>query len=161
MLIPDYTTYDDIRAALGVSSDELEDATLGLHLYEDALLADLEDVALAVPPTYIVVKALASPDQHQERFLQCARVFAVYSVAKQLTISLSLFSPVKVGDGKAEMGRVSDPHRETVRMVNQEFDKWRNRLIKAFEAMGSAASSNTPRVYFGIISPDFDPVTNE
>ena len=41
MALLTYTTYDDIRAALGVSSDEIEDATLSLSLYELNLTSDL------------------------------------------------------------------------------------------------------------------------
>ena len=35
--ITEYTTYDDVRAALGVSVDDLEDSTLALDLYADML----------------------------------------------------------------------------------------------------------------------------
>jgi hypothetical protein len=155
----DYTTYADIRGALGISVKELADATLALRLYEDALHADLEDVALAVPTTFETVVDVAVPSAEQERFLQSTRLFAIYSVAKHLTVSLPLFSPVKVADGKAEMGRATDPHRETVKRVHQEYERWRNRLIKAFEALGEATAASTPRPYFAIITPTPDPVT--
>lgn len=52
MLITDYTTYDDVRAVLGVSTDELEDTTLALETYASALLLDLEDVDVALPAAY-------------------------------------------------------------------------------------------------------------
>lgn len=43
MLI-DYTTYDDIRAALGVSSTDLPDAALSLNLYELMLTQEFEAI---------------------------------------------------------------------------------------------------------------------
>ena len=41
--ITNYTSYDSVRAALGVSSDDLEDATLALDIYADALELEFDD----------------------------------------------------------------------------------------------------------------------
>lgn len=158
-MITDYTTYADIRSALGTNEDEIADTTLALRLYEDALDADLEDVALGIPATYTSLKNALNPTDAQARFLKAARLFATYSVAKHLTTSLSVFSPVRIEDGKAGMSRVSDPHRETIKMVNQQYERWRAYLAKAFEALGQIAASTTPRPYFAIVSPSEDPAT--
>ena len=45
MPLTDYTSYDEVRAALGVSAEELEDETLQLDFYSISLTAELEDIA--------------------------------------------------------------------------------------------------------------------
>ena len=159
MLIQHYTTFDDIRAALGVGSKELKDDTLTLDLYSSALMADLEDVSLAVPTTY--TQALSSDPQSDAeiRFINAAKVFATYSVAKHLTVSLPVFSPVKIEDGKAAMTRANDPHRETVAAVNREFERWKSRLLAAYQSLVSESSVSVQRDYLSVISPAEDPVT--
>jgi len=57
-MITDYTTYDDIRAALGVESEEISDATLGLTLYSSYLDGELEDIDFTLPTVYQTLKYL-------------------------------------------------------------------------------------------------------
>lgn len=159
MLITDFASYEEVRSTLGVTEEELSDATLGLGMYEDVLMSDLEDVALDLPATYATTLAIVTPTDAQARFLRHARAFARYSIARHLTITLPVFSPREVGDGKAVMSRVADPFRETVKAINGEYEKARTRLVAAFEALGSAAEVTTPRVYFSVVSPVSDPIT--
>jgi hypothetical protein len=48
-MLTEYTTYEDVRAALGVSSEEIDDATLGLDTFLTLLEEDLRAVNSAVP----------------------------------------------------------------------------------------------------------------
>lgn len=154
-----YTTYNDIRAVLGVSTDELADDTLALQLYDDALRADFDDVSVDLLDTFQTVSALSPLTPAQERFLQYTRLFATFSVARQLLTSLPLFSPKVIGDGKAVMERHADPFRETVKAVNAGYDRWKDRLDKALAAVGTVTTAATPRVYFSVVSPATDPIT--
>jgi hypothetical protein len=43
----DYITYDEIRTTVGLSSDELPDATLALELYTNALEIGLDSVDMS------------------------------------------------------------------------------------------------------------------
>lgn len=159
MLITAFAQYEEIRSTLGVSEDELSDATLSLDMYEDVLAADLEDVALDLPSTYATTLGVEMPTAPQERFLRATRTFARYVLARHLTATLPMFAPREVGDGKAVMARVNEPFRDTVKAINGEYEKARTRLIAAFEALGSAAEVTTPRVYFSVVSPVSDPIT--
>jgi hypothetical protein len=156
-----YTTYDDIRAALGVSSDEIEDATLSLSLYELNLTSEFEDIGLTLESDYATVAALSSRTAVQDRFLQATRLFATYAVAYQAATSLPLFSPKDISDGKATVSRYADsPYKEVVKRIEQLYGKYKARLEAAFAANGAvSAPSITPRPYFTVSVPDSDPVT--
>lgn len=161
MALLTYTTYDDIRAALGVSVDEIEDATLSLSLYELNLTAELEDVDLTLETEYATVAALTSRTAVQDRFLQATRLFSTYVVAYQATTSLPLFSPKDISDGKATMSRYADsPYKEVIKKVEQLYGKYKSRLEAALAALtASSAPSITARPYFSVSVPDSDPVT--
>jgi hypothetical protein len=160
MLITDYTTYDEIRATLGVSDEELEDETLALNLYNDALLVELEGVSLTLPDTYELKRVLATPTAAETRFLAASRLFATYAVAKQLTGSLPLFSPKDISDGKASTARyTADPYKAVIAAINQQYDRFKKRLQEAFATMNATtASVSVAKSYFGIVSPTSDTV---
>ena len=161
MALLTYTTYDDIRAALGVSSDEIEDATLSLSLYELNLISELEDVDVDLVSDYATVAALSSRTAVQDRFLQATRLFATYVVAYQATTSLPLFSPKDISDGKATVSRYADsPYKEVIKRVEQLYGKYKARLEAAVAANNAeSAPSITSRPYFSVSVPDSDPVT--
>jgi len=158
MLITDYTTYADVRAALGVSDEELEDATLALESFAIGLKLDLEDVDLTLPAAYDALPATRT--DAQERFYATARIFAMYAVARQLTTSLPLFSPKTVSDGKASIGRYADgPYKDVIKRVQAEYDRYRTRLEKAYAAMNSTGYTLTIPTFISVVSPASDPVT--
>lgn len=159
MALINYTDYDSIRAALGVSDEELEDDTLGLQLYEDHLKADLEDISYDLDPLHATLEGTATLTAPQERFMMASRLFATYSTAKSLTVTLPMFGPKAIEDGKARMERFTDPYKATIIAINSEYERWRNRLKAAFETLGETSTSNTPRPYLLVVSPASDPVT--
>ncbi len=157
--LTDYTTFDDIRAALGVSSDDLEDDTLGLTLYADWLHTELEDVALTLPGTYATVVAVGSPSDAQLRFLQASRMFATFAVAKQLSSALPLFAAKQVSDSTVTVQRFANPYKETIALVNTQYDRAKARLKTALAAVGTDSSAAASRVYVSAASPAIDRVT--
>ncbi len=159
MTLLDYTTYDDIRAVLGVSTDDIEDTTLGLETYSTALLLDLEDVDLGLPAAYTGLPGTGRTAA-QERFYATARIFATFAVARQLTSGLPLFGPKDVSDGKATTSRFSDsPYKETIKHVKAEFDRCRTRLERAYVGLSSGSYTNTLPTFMAVVSPTSDPVT--
>lgn len=157
--ITDYTTYDDVRAALGVSVDDVDDTTLALNLYAASLEADLEDIDVTLPGTYATTAAIVTPTDAQSRFLQSAKLFATFAVAKQLTSALPLFAPKQVSDGKSTMDRFANPYKDVVATVNQQYDRFKNRLTQTLAAIGTTTSAATPLNFFSVVSPSTDPVT--
>ena len=160
MLVTDYTTYNEIRATLGVSDEDITDATLALTLYSDYLRGEHEDISLTLPSTYATVKALVTPDGAQTRFLAASRLFATFSVAKQLTAALPLFAAKQVTDGKAAVSRFDTSYKDVVKSVNEQYEKLRSRLVAALTALGTTTTDATAAVFFSTVAPSIDVITN-
>lgn len=157
-MITTYTTYDDIRAVLGVSDDELEDDTLSLEVYDNALTVELEDIDLDLPATYAALPTTLTAAQ--QRFQTATRLFATYSVAKQLSSALPLFGPKDISDGKATVSRFSDsPYKEVIKRIEAEYEKSRTRLEKAYATANSSSYSLTIPTFLSVASPNEDPIT--
>jgi len=160
--INSYTTFDDIRAVLGVSSDEIEDATFSLDVYTLNLTSELEDISANLVTDYTTVAEAASRSAVEERFYQATRLFAVYAVAYQATGSLPLFSPKDISDGKATVSRYADsPYKVVIEKVRTMYEKFRGKLEKAYAEYGSNSSPTLViRPFFSVASGAKDPVTN-
>ena len=161
MAILDYTTYNDIRAALGVAEEELPDAILALDIYNVALQADLRAIAPALPSDFIAVKAITSPTPVQQIFLDMTRMVAIYVTAEHLSSSVALFSPKTITDGKTTVDRfASDPWRQVIQRVQMESGKWKGLLTLAYaDYQAGAAPQEVTRFFGGGVSPGYDPIT--
>lgn len=162
MYVTDYTTYAEIRAALGVAEEEVEDDTIALPLYGDTLQIDLEDIHVNLPSSYETIKQLSVPSDDQKRFLQAAHLFATYSVARQLASALPLFSPEQIGDGKAALRRSAqeNPQQKVIEAVNTQYARFRSRLDQMFSVVNSSTSMGAvSKAYFGAVVPSSDPIT--
>lgn len=159
MSLTNYTTPDDIRGALGVSDDELEDSVILLQLYEDHLMSDLEDISINLDPLHVTLESQAVLSSAEERFMRFSRLFASYSVARALTNTLPMFGPKSVEDGKARVERFSDPYKDTGKAVAAEYDRWRKALQDAFAALGQSGTTSVDRPYILGIAPLSNPIT--
>jgi hypothetical protein len=164
-----YTTYEDVRAALGVSDDELEDVTLALTTYYDNLVSEFEDISYDLQTTLDEmlerVEPVPPPDPPEPlystveiRFMRNARLFSTYATAKNLCGSLPMFGQKSITDGKAKLDRFNDPYAETCKDINAAYDKWRAKLVASFNEIGQSANTSTVRIYFGVMTPVSDPV---
>ena len=162
MIITDYTTPSDIRAALGVSEDELEDTTISLEVYAVAVEADLRDLRVSFLTDYETVKALPSPTDAQEWFLKVTQLFVTYSAARQLLSGLPLFAPKTITDGKASADRfATNPYADTIASVNEKYAAARARLVVALEAAVPAQTVTITsfRPLIAVAASQVDPVT--
>lgn len=165
MALADFTTYDDIRAALGVSPDEIEDSTLSLAVYEFNLKSELEDLdsSLSLISDFATVSDLDAGARSalQDRFYRAVYLFSTYAVAKHLTSSLPLFSPKEITDGKASLVRYAqNPYEKTISDVVALYDKYRTRAIEAYAAFQSTtATPTTRRIFLARAARGVDPVT--
>lgn len=156
------TTYDDVRAVLGVTVDELEDSTLTLELYANHLDMELEDIAAALPAQYTTVAAIAENlrTAAQQKFYRLTRLFATYSVARQLISGLPMFGPKDISDGKALVSRFADsPYTRVADEVRAEYDRLLIALGKAYGELISQAVTVTTRTYAVSIGQGVDRVT--
>lgn len=161
MLVTDYTTFDEVRAALGVSEDELEDAQLTLPMYEAILQVELEDIHISLPATYQTVQALTTRTDEQNRFVRSARLFATYAMARQLTTVLPMFSPEQVTDGKAAVRRTQqdNPYKTTIEAVAREYSRFKKYLEQSFAVINSASADTAQKVFLSVVAPASDPIT--
>lgn len=112
MAVTDYTTYNDIRAVLGISDEELEDETLALDVTSNRLDMLLGRVATGLPAAWSDAKAAVdagTPTTLQKRLVGCVQVWASYAVAGLMLTSMRMFAPKKLTDGKGEFDRFTDP----------------------------------------------------
>ena len=158
-MLTEYTTYDDIRATLGVSDEDSGNETLALNLYSDFLTQELEDIHIDLPTTYSTTRALSTPTTAQIRFLKACNLFATFAVAKQLTAALPLFAAKDVTDGKAAIGRFDNPYKDVIKSVNEQYGTMRTRLVAALTSIGTSGKVAVAPVYVAAVAPAYDPVT--
>lgn len=163
MALADFTTFNDIRAALGVSEDEIEDATLSLQVYEFSLVSEMEDINESLISGIATVREI-DPGQRtavQTRLIQTATLFATYSVARHLTTSLPLFSPKDITDGKASISRyAANPYKDVIDRVERLFERFKARLAEVYASYSSqSVTASVARTYFAKSTPSTDPVT--
>ena len=162
-----YTSYNEVRAALGVSDDEVPDATLALAMYGNHLGTELDDMetelglAEPVEDTFATISAVAegSRTKVQKRVLATTSLFATYAVARHLGTSLAMRAPKSIGDGKALLTRFTDsPYKSTLVQVGAQYEKARTALVSALAALNSTTSAAITTVFMGVASPATDPV---
>lgn len=162
-MITTYTTYADVRAVLGVSTDEVEDVTLALSVYADSLELELMDLGSALPALYAMTTLVAVLDRTaaQQRFVLLTSMFATYQVAQHLSQALPMFSPKTISDGKANLSRFADgPYKTTIELVANQYGRLRVQLSAAFAALSSSTQIQTPTLpYLAGISVTPDRVT--
>jgi len=160
--LADYTSYDEVRVVLGISSDELTDAQLDLDIVGQSLLMELLSISAALPAGYATVLAIAEAARTaaETNLYVAVKVFAPYAAARPLLPGLPLLAPKDITDGKAGVTRFSSqPYAETIRQVNAGFDRARAVLVQAFGAYSSSSVVATARPYMSVVAPASDPVT--
>lgn len=161
-ILTDYTTYDTVRAVLGVAEEELEDATLGLPMYLQQLQMSMEGIHTEVIPQYAAIRALdpASRTSVQQRFFDVVQVYSAYAISMTLLSSARLFAPQSVTDGRAQQQRFADPFDRLRDDVRGTLTDLKRRLESALEALGFSVDARSTKAYFSTAPLVSDPVTN-
>ena len=116
-MITDYTTYDDIRAILGASLDEIPDSVISLRSNENALKIALLSITgqlsydteeRTLEDYYEYIKSLSTPTVEQQKLAMLIENYAAYIVADVLAGSISTLLPKVQADGKSNLTRFSD-----------------------------------------------------
>lgn len=155
----DYTSYDEIRAVLGVSDEELEDITLALPIYTQKLGFELSDISDTLESVYETAKTAPAPTAAQTKLLNSVQVFSAYAIAKHLLGSASLFAPRRIGDGRAETERVTDPFETLRDDVESGYLSLKQRVSSALVGLGEQVGAATSRTYAAIAGLPVDNVT--
>lgn len=166
-LVP-FTTNDQVRSILGVTSEELSDTTLDLEIYGENLRLELDliqDNDGTLIDEFAIVQAVAEASRSatQAKLYRAVVLFAPYPVALHLETAAPLFTPKMITDGKASVTRHSEsPFKEVFDRCRQSYERYRQNLLKAWAGYNS--ETETPATLpqlFRISSPDTDPVTGE
>jgi hypothetical protein len=159
MDITDFTTYEEVRAALGVSSEELEDTTLALDLYGLNLSVELSEIGATLAAEFL---ALTAPTAGAEQnFVDAVKLFAPYAIARQVLPALPLLAPKSITDGKASITRDSSaPFKETALRVQTDYERFKKWLADRYSDFKGASAPATPvRPFMAVVTPATDPVT--
>jgi len=163
MLITDYTSYAEVRAALGLNIEELPDSMLALELYSTGLQFDLEDVAATLPSEYVVIAAIALLDRSaaQQKLYLTARQFATYASASQFFPSLPLLAAKTISDGKAAVTRdAAAPFKQTIEACRAKFQETRQRLEAAYATLHATTAADAVQLpLLFVVAPSTNPVT--
>ena len=161
-MLTTYTTYDELRAILGVSSKELSDAALTQPMYDILVDLKLEDVDVNIPAKFAEITALPSPTDVQTRFLKVTKLYAAYAIAKELLTSLPMFSVQRITDGRAEFQRQTDIFADVRDGVDAALTSLRYRLLAAYASAEPTAAGVTRVTLVTALAATLgtDPVTN-
>jgi len=164
MSLHPYTTVDDVRAALGVSSEELEDVTLELETISTQLVGFLEDLDSNLPTQFETIDTMQQNTRTtaQQKFYLVTRAYATYVVAGLMLSTLAMFSFKRITDGKAEAER-SEAWDTVKQDIKDNLEILRRRVQSAYTALNTTYSAPAPtRVNF-IVAAGLatNPVTGE
>lgn len=166
MSLTTYCEYNEVRSTLGVNSDELTDAVLGLPVYEMGLVRELNKLSTSLTAAFsaIYAKDTGSRTTTESELYDAVRLFSVYAVAKQVGVSLANFAPKDVGDGKASISRYSgEPFEKVMDRVESYYTSLRIDLRAAYETYAQTSlnvtASTTPTRFFAAVPRSYDPVT--
>jgi len=158
MALTDFTSYPEIRTVLGVSDDEISDAELALPIREAELMMDFDAVSPNLLDLYNLYKQEPTPTPPQRRLVRAVPVFAAYSVARRLLVSLPVFAPKKITDGRAELERIADPYKYVRTDLPIALQGVIAIIEAALEDLGEVTTSAVAPI-LAVSSINLDPVT--
>lgn len=159
-----YCEPNEARAALGANSIELPDAVLNLPIYLIGLMRELNKVSPSLPGLFAPIVGKKAEDRAplEAALHDAVRLFSVYSVAKQVGVSLASMLPKAVGDGKASTSRFADaPYKETMSNVETMFHTARSGLVETLEAYNQTGTAKAVRPITAFLAAPraYDPIT--
>lgn len=161
-MLTTYTSYDQIRATLGVSDEELADTTLALEAWATNLEFTLEEFSETLISTYQVIaaKVEGSRTSSEAKIYAATRLFSTYVVANDLLKSLPMFSFKRITDGKAEAERF-DAWKDAREGIQAGLAAIKVRLQTALSGTdGYTAPARSSFKFTSIAALAFDPVTS-
>jgi len=160
----DYTTYESIRAVLGIVAKELPDTVLSTNFYLfklEALLIGLDSDLL---DQFVTASGESTPEAI--KFISSVQLYSACTVAQTCAGVLANIAPKSLTDGKGAFGRHSDKaYLDMVTRIGGEASFAKMNLLQAYDDY--AGTSTYPAytaaapVFLGISLPDYDPVTGE
>ena len=161
-MITDYTSFEDVRAALGVSEEEIADETLRLESLSTLLEEDLREVNEDIPATFSALALAEDTWTPEERRLSgLIKLYSTYAVAFRLLDSAELFGFLRVADGRASTERVPDAYKNLRANITAMLSRVKAKLIAALLLVvpGAEVPTLVTVSHFGAVGTATDPVT--
>ncbi len=158
----DYTSYDEIRAILALTDEELADGVLALPIFVTELVEDLYAVDPGINDLYLQYSTTFSNPPEIRRFVRLVRAYSAYVVSMQLTESLPLLAVQSENDARAAYKKFDNPFDDITMMVGANYLKTQQYMVDAYNAVTSTpvAQPVTTWTMVGSIGIAVDPVTN-
>ena len=152
--VTSYTGTDAIRAAIGVSDNDIPDKLLVDQRLDLELTVDLD---LWVPTHATLYAAgiatgAAAEDRLKANYIS---LYAQWFCAAQVASNMKLALPQSISDGKAEMRRFQTLDLAAIEIAAKSRVTYYKNLLSAAEGSTSTA---TPISFTSISSPVYDPV---
>lgn len=166
MIVTDYTTNDEVRSLLGVSSKELADTVIALPHWALATELELQDMvggASTVATQYDTIRAMAPGDRTaaQTLFYNVTRMYVLYHIGGQLLQRADVFSPTSITDGKAAIDRLAERFDKLRPAIEGGVERLKERVKAALVALDPSAAIEAAgtRIYAIGVGLGTDPVT--
>lgn len=158
-MLDSYTSYESIRAVLGLNTRELPDTLLAVEIYDLMLEASFAEISVSLTTDYDTADILGTAESLA--FVRAMRIFSTHAVALQCAKALPLFSMKAVTDGKAGMYRDGNsPYKPTMAEIENSYKQTRRALQEAYAIyLGSPLAEQVPVTLAGVSSLATDPVT--
>jgi hypothetical protein len=165
LLIDYYTTPDEVRAAMGISDEELADETLSLPYLMTLIDEDLRDVSPVLKDTLeplLVAEDESALSADQQRLLALARLFVTFAAAAHLLDPAELFGFLKVADGRASTERTPDAYTNLRPGILGTLAKVQAKLLAALLVLVPDAPFTPPvgLTFISAVGIAADPVTD-
>ena len=158
------SSYAEVRAILGVSEEEIEDAELAIPAWSTEVMFRVLDLSSVAESTYTTIAAKLEADRTEieQRFYLVFRLFCSYLFAEVLFSTLPMFAYKQTTDGKAEVTRFES--LDTVeRGIAAGVNTARLRLRQIMTNMGLESSGSISRPVLNMVVSSTlgtNPVTN-
>jgi hypothetical protein len=160
-MLTEYTTFNDVRAALGMSEEEVSDETLGLDTISTLLDEDLLALAPLLVATFAALPAVDAQSALESRLYKLTRLYATYAVAFRLIDTAELFGFIKVADGRASTERVAEAYKNLRTNLAAQLQRIKALLLGALGALVPTVTApvSAGNVWISSVGLGSDPVT--
>ena len=165
MLAP-FTSNNDVRALLGVSSEELPDSVLDLPVYQIALRRRLQQLTDTADVSALFLSIDSQPaagrPADDQALHEAVYYFSSVAAALQAGVSLALVAPKRITDDKSGVERFTDsPYRDVLDRLDAELAAAKGAVLTALEVLLAVAlppAALEVKLFAGVRRA-YDPVT--
>ena len=157
-MLSNYTSYDSVRAVLGISSRIFPDTVMSTEIYDLALRFELTAISADLDAEYLdLIDDSVSLVPAAQNFYNAVRLFSAHAVAFKALTALPELSPTFISDSKASLKK---DLMAVSKQVTYDFQKYRSALAVAYATYTGAVAPSTFQPSLMVVSsPDFDPIT--